>query len=98
MGAPFAGDLDDCASHLRGSHTKVRLVCILRLRLRSLFLRSKVDAELEEELQYHLDRQIELEIAAGSTPEEARYAALRSITDIQQRKEECRDAREFRWF
>jgi putative ABC transport system permease protein len=70
---------------------------MLQLRLRSLFLRSKVDGELEEELQYHVDRQMELEIAAGRTPEEARYAALQSIRDIQQRKEECRDARRVRW-
>ncbi len=32
-------------------------------------------------------------IAAGMTPEDARYAALQSIQDIEQRKEECRDMR-----
>lgn len=71
----------------------MRLASILRLRLRSLLLHSKVDAELDEELEYHVERQIELEIAAGRSPEEARYEALRSLRDIQQRKEECRDVR-----
>jgi hypothetical protein len=48
------------------------------LRLRSLFRRSQVEQELDEELSYHLDRQIEEHIAKGMTPEEARYAAMRT--------------------
>jgi macrolide transport system ATP-binding/permease protein len=36
------------------------------LRLRSLFRRSQVELELNEELRYHLDRQIEEHIAKGS--------------------------------
>ncbi|HEX7361978.1 MAG TPA: ABC transporter permease [Bryobacteraceae bacterium] len=69
----------------------MRLTKIARLRLRSLFSRNKVEQELGEELRYHLDRQIEAEIAAGKTPEEARHAALRAIRDVEQRKEDCRD-------
>lgn len=76
----------------------MRWSTILRMRLRALLLRSRLDRELEEELQYHLSRHIELEIAAGRSPEEAQYEALRSVRDIQQRKEECRDARRVRWF
>lgn len=71
----------------------MRFVSVLQLRLRSLLSRNKVEAELEEELQYHLDRQIDLELASGKSYDEARYEALRSVRDIQQRKEECRDAR-----
>jgi len=37
----------------------MRFPRIVRLRLRSLFSRPVVDQELDEELQYHLDRQIE---------------------------------------
>jgi putative ABC transport system permease protein len=62
-----------------------------------LFGRTKIEAELNEELQYHLDREIQRAIDAGMHPEEARYAALRSIAAIEQRKEECRDARSVRW-
>ncbi len=71
----------------------MRSASILRLRLRSLFSRNKVEQELEEELSYHLERQIEQGISAGMTREDARYAALQSIKDIEQRKEECRDMR-----
>jgi putative ABC transport system permease protein len=75
----------------------MRVVNILRLRLRSLFGRTRIEAELNEELQYHLDREIQRAIDAGMNPEEARYAALRSTAAIEQRKEECRDARGVRW-
>src|SRR5262245_65751143 len=63
------------------------------LRLRSLFRRSQVEQELDEEIRYHLDRQIEELIAKGMTPEEARYAALRAMGGIERRKEERRDTR-----
>src|SRR5262245_29415751 len=63
------------------------------LRLRSLFRRSQVEQELDEELRYHLERQIEENIARGMTPEEARYAALRAMGGVERRKEECRDRR-----
>lgn len=71
----------------------MRLVAILRLRFRSLFSRRRVEQELDEELSYHLERQIEEELAAGRPLDEAHYAALRSIKDIEQRKEECREMR-----
>ena len=71
----------------------MRFTTILRLRLRSLFSRETVEQELDEELRYHLARQIDENIAAGMTSERARYAALQSIKDIEQRKEECRDIR-----
>jgi predicted permease len=69
----------------------------LRLKLRSLFARRRMEQELDEELRYHVERQVEEGIAAGMTSEEARYAALRSIKDIEQRKEECRDMRGIGW-
>src|SRR5262247_4934610 len=67
--------------------------CTAPLRLRSLFRRGQVEQELDEELRYHIERQIEEHIAKGMTPEEARYAALRALGGIEQRKEECRDMR-----
>ncbi|MGI9075078.1 MAG: ADOP family duplicated permease [Bryobacteraceae bacterium] len=71
----------------------MRLANIFRLRLRSLFAHKRVEQELDEELRYHLERQIDENVAAGMKPEAARYAALRSIKDIEQRKEQCRDMR-----
>ncbi|PYT23442.1 MAG: hypothetical protein DMG58_28105, partial [Acidobacteria bacterium] len=69
----------------------------LLLRLRSLLRRERVDHELDDELQFHLEQQIEENLAAGVTPEEARYAARRSIGGLAQFKEQCRDARRVNW-
>src|SRR5262245_11355280 len=68
----------------------------LPLRIRSLFRRSRVEQELDEELRYHIERQIEENIAKGMTPEEARHAALRAMGGVERRKEECRDMRRLR--
>jgi macrolide transport system ATP-binding/permease protein len=67
------------------------------LRLRSLFRRSRVEAELAEEMAGHMDRIMEEQIARGASREEARYAALRAMDGMEQRKEECRDARRVRY-
>jgi predicted permease len=61
-------------------------------RLRALFRKEKLDQELSEELAFHLEKQIEQNMAAGMSAEEARYAALRSFGGVDQVKEECRDA------
>src|SRR5215471_14564261 len=63
------------------------------LRLRSLLRRNQVDRELDEEIRYHLERQIEQHIASGMTPEDARRAARRAMGSVERRKEECRDMR-----
>ncbi len=71
----------------------MRWIRVLRLRLRSLFQRGRVERELTEELRFHLDRQFEQNLAAGMSPTDARYAALRQMGGIDQYREECRDAR-----
>ena len=63
------------------------------LRFRSLFRGKKVERELEEEFQYHLDRKTEELVAQGLPPGQARQAALRAMGGLAQRKEECRDMR-----
>ena len=70
-----------------------RLRRIVGLRLRTLRHGSAVDRELDEELRYHLDRQIEENIASGMSESSARTAALRAMGGVQQRKEECQDQR-----
>ena len=66
---------------------------VLPLRLRSLFRSNTVDRELDEELRYHIERQIELNVARGMDPTEARHAALRAMGGVEQHKEVCRDER-----
>jgi predicted permease len=63
----------------------------LRLRLRALLRGDRVEQELTEEFQYHLERTIDEYVASGHSPAAARSQALRDIGAIDQRKEECRD-------
>jgi len=67
-------------------------------RLRALFFRANLDLELDEELRFHLERQIELNVAGGMSPEEARYAALCSFDGVEQARVLCREARGVRLF
>ena len=70
-----------------------RLRHIVRLRWRSLFAADAVERDLDEELRDHVERQTAANIAAGMAPRDARAAALRAMAGLEQRKEECRDAR-----
>jgi predicted permease len=63
------------------------------LRLRSIFQRSRIEGELDEEFAYHIDMKTEEFLAAGLDPAAARQAAIRAMDGITQRKEECRDTR-----
>jgi macrolide transport system ATP-binding/permease protein len=65
----------------------------LPLRLRSLFRKDKAELELSEELQFHLQNQIDEFVTQGMDAKEARHAAFRSLGGVEQLKEECREAR-----
>jgi hypothetical protein len=56
-----------------------------------------MEEDFSEELQFHLESEIQKNIAVGMTPEEARYAALRSFGGLEQIKEESRDVQRSRW-
>jgi putative ABC transport system permease protein len=68
----------------------------LRLRLQALFFKSRLEEELDEEVRFHLEREIRENIARGMSPEEARLAALRSFGGVERVKEESRDVRGIR--
>jgi putative ABC transport system permease protein len=63
------------------------------LRLRSLFRRRKVEAEMDEELRFHFEKQVESLIRSGVAPAEARRRARLEFGGIEQLKEEYREAR-----
>ena len=65
--------------------------------LRSLFRRRQEEQELHEELQFHLERQIEQNPGRGDAPEEARYAALRLFGNMASVQEQAREAWGFGW-
>src|SRR5262249_21931885 len=75
----------------------MRVLTIVRLRLRSLLRRGRVDRELDEEIRYHIERDVEERVASGMDVDTARRAAWRSAYGLSQRKEECRDMRGLTW-
>src|SRR5581483_8940505 len=75
-----------------------RWLLIIRLRLRSLFKRQRVEAELSEELQFHIERKLDEYLDKGMSPVEARRAALRAMNGLEQNKERCRDMRRVAFF
>jgi predicted permease len=66
---------------------------IVVARLRSLVFHRQREADLREELQFHLDREAERLQAMGLSPEAARAQAWRAFGGVEQTKEECRDMR-----
>ena len=77
----------------KGVNTVMQWLDKAGLRLRSLFLRSRVDRELDDELRFYLDSETTKHLAAGLSPADARRAARRSLGNMTRVKEECRDAR-----
>jgi putative ABC transport system permease protein len=61
--------------------------------LRGWFRPHALDAQVAEELRFHLERQIEANIAAGMTPDVARRAAHLAIGSIDALREESRARR-----
>ena len=70
-----------------------RWLVTIPLKLRSLLRREQLDQELDDEIQYHLEQKTGAYVAAGMTPEEARFAALRAFGGVAYRKEDLRDRR-----
>ncbi len=65
----------------------------LPLRLRSLFRNQQTAQDLSDEIQFHLQHQIDEYVAQGMDPKEARRAASRLLGGLEQIKEECREMR-----
>ena len=65
----------------------------LKRRWRALFRKEELDRELDDELNFHLAREIEDNLRGGMSHEEAHYAAMKSFGGVEHSKEECRDAR-----
>jgi putative ABC transport system permease protein len=62
-------------------------------RLRALFRRGAMEAEMDEELRSHFENQVEKLVASGLTREKAVRRARLEFGGHEQLKEECRDAR-----
>ena len=56
------------------------------------FWRGNVDADLDEELRFHLDTEVEYLVARGWSAEGARHEALRTFGDVDAFRRDCRSA------
>lgn len=65
----------------------------LRYRLRALFRRKQMEADLDEELRYHFDRAVEKYRESGMNESEARRRARMAFGGHEQMKEDAREAR-----
>src|SRR4249919_3174151 len=65
----------------------------IRFWLRGLLRRQRVEGELDEELRYHVSREVERLRAGGMSPDEAQRAARLGFGNLDVLKEESRDAR-----
>lgn len=59
-------------------------------RLRGLFARKRLERELDEEVRFHLEMQLEDNLKSGMNPAEARHAAQRSFGGLEPMKEAYR--------
>ena len=70
----------------------------LRYRLRALFRRREMERELEDELRFHIEREVEKHLRAGVSQAEAKRRALLEFGGLDRIREEARDARGVQWF
>src|SRR5688572_20313803 len=61
--------------------------------IQRLWQRNRLERELDKEVRFHLERQIQDLIAAGVAPREAQRQAKLLLGGVEQTKEACRDAR-----
>ena len=65
----------------------------LVFRLRSLLRRDAVENELDEELRFHLEQQVEKHVRAGLTRDEALRRTRLEFGALGRVKEDCRESR-----
>ncbi len=66
-----------------------RLIAVIR----GLARRRDVDGEVDDELRFHLEQEIEANVARGMSPGQARRTALREFGGVTQTREAVRDVR-----
>ena len=69
----------------------------LRIRIRALLSRNKVERDLDEELTFHLEMQAGKNIAGGMNEAEANDMARLQFGGLLRTQEKCRDERGVAW-
>jgi predicted permease len=74
-----------------------RILSEIRFRLLALFRRDRLERDLDDELQFHLDREAEKHRQAGLPVEEASRRARAAFGSVSGIKDDSRDARGLIW-
>ena len=71
---------------------------VVLVRLRWLLGRAHQEDEMDRELRFHLEQQIEENLATGMTAQDARRRAHLTFGALNTVKDDCRDVSVYRWF
>jgi hypothetical protein len=69
------------------------MISDLLYRIRSLFRRDVVETEMNEELRFHFEQQVQKYVSSGLAADEARRQARLTIGGEDKVREDCREAR-----
>jgi predicted permease len=70
----------------------------IMVRIRALLFRRQEDREMDDEVRFHIDRDVQERIRNGSSPEDAQRNAMLAFGGVERYKEQVRDARGTRPF
>ena len=69
------------------------IVSDLTVRIRSIFRRGGEEHEMDEEVRFHIEREIQQRLRGGEDAETARRQAMVQFGNVEHHKEDIRDAR-----
>jgi len=70
---------------------------VVSLRVRSLFMKNRLEQDLADELTFHFEQEAQRQQARGLSPEAVRAVVRRQAYGLEAVKDACRDARGGRW-
>ena len=73
------------------------LLSDFRYRLRAVFSRGAIERELDDELRFHMEREVEKYVAAGMSRDAAMRQARIAFGGVNRVKDDARDARGISW-
>jgi putative ABC transport system permease protein len=64
----------------------------IRANVRPLVARRRAESDLDEEIRFHVDAEVEARVRRGMSPDDALTSTLRDFGGVARYKDECRDA------
>ena len=74
-----------------------RWLSSLPLRVRTLFKKRATEIDLDEEIRFHVDQQVDALVEQGFSPETARAMAIKEMGNVERQMEQCREVRAWHW-